>query len=57
MNDTKENLCKFCQQKAYVDDKNPSAKYDICMVCYFVNLNNADTSKKTDGDEFKLIVI
>lgn len=57
MSESNENLCKFCQQKAYVDDKNPSAKYDICIMCYIVNLNNADNSKKTEDNEFKLIAI
>jgi hypothetical protein len=55
MSNSTEVLCKICNTNKCIEFSDPNAKYDICMVCYFVDVNKNRNNTPQETNKFELV--
>lgn len=53
MSDSNQNLCKVCNANSTIVVLDSSIKYDTCMICYFVDVNN-NSNRVSPASKFEL---
>ena len=55
MTESNENLCKVCKINKCIEFSDPKAKYDICMMCYFIGVNSKESTAPKTKTPFELV--
>jgi hypothetical protein len=55
MSNSNEVLCKICNINKCIEFSDRNAKYDICMVCYFVDVNQNNNNTPQETNKFELV--
>lgn len=48
-------MCKICNTNKCIEFSDPNAKYDICMLCYFVDVNKNSNNTPQQNNKFELV--